>query len=51
MFIDEECENLRVVINGGELTRNVRRSQSFYKPIDVYSVTNTKGQIVSSIRM
>ena len=51
MFIDEKCENPRVVIDGGELTRNIRRSQSFYKPIDVYTVTNTKGQIVFSIRM
>ena len=51
MFIDEECENLRVVMEGGKLTRIVKRSQWFYKPIDVYSVINTKGKIVSSIRM
>ena len=51
VFIDEECENLRVVIEGKEVTRIVKRSQWFYKPIDVYSVINTKGKIVSSIRM
>ena len=52
MFVDEECENLsRVVIDGGELTRKNRRNQSFYKPIDVHSVTNTRGKIVSSISM
>ena len=28
-----------------------RRSQSFYKPVDVHSVTNAKGGIVSSISM
>ena len=28
LFIDEECENLRVVVNGGELTRNISRKKN-----------------------
>ena len=28
MFIDEECENLKVVVDGGELTRNNGRKKS-----------------------
>ena len=28
-----------------------RRNESFYKPIDVHSVTNFKGEIISSISM
>ena len=53
VLIDEECENLKVVVDGGELTRNVtkRRTQMFCKPIDVHSVTNAIGEIVSSISM
>ena len=27
LFIDEECENLRVVVNGGGLTRNISRKK------------------------
>ena len=42
MFINKECENLKVVVDGGEFTRNnkERKSQKFYKPIDVHSVAN-----------
>ena len=35
-FIDKTCWNLKVVIDCGELTRNIRRSQTFYRPIDVH---------------
>ena len=46
----KECRNFKVVINGGELTRNInKRSQKFWKPIDVHSVINVVGEIVSSI--
>ena len=27
VFIDEECWNLKVVINGGELTRNINQKK------------------------
>ena len=35
LFIDEECGNLKVVNDGGELTRNItiRRSQTFYNSL------------------
>ena len=32
MFINEECGNLTVVVDGGELTRNNDRKNSSYKP-------------------
>ena len=51
MFIDEECENLSVFVDGGELTINVnkKRSQKFYKLMDVHSVINFIGESISSI--
>ena len=51
MFIDEECENLNVFVDGVELTINVdkKRSQAFYKLIDVHSVINFIGESISSI--
>ena len=53
MFIHEECENLKVFVDGGEFTRKIekRRSQAFYKFIDVLSVTNVTGEKISLIRM
>ena len=41
ILIDEECGNLKVVVDGGQFTTNIteRGSQKFYKPIDVHSVT------------
>ena len=50
VFIDEECGNLKVVINGGNLTININgRSQTFYERIDLQSVTNAVGKGISSI--
>ena len=52
MFIDEECENLIVVNDGGELTRNINQkkkpgvSQSFM--INVHYMTNAVSQSISS---
>ena len=46
VFIHEECGNLKVFVDGGGLARNRkrtrtrRRSQAFYKVIDVLSVIN-----------
>ena len=31
MFINEECGNLTIVVDGGELTRNNDRKKSSYK--------------------
>ena len=49
MFIDEKCGNLKVVIEGGELTRNINPK----KKLDVlqypHSVTNAAGEGISSI--
>ena len=51
VFIHEECENLKVFADGGELTGILTnsRSQAFYKLIDVQSVTNVIGESISSI--
>ena len=40
MFINEKCGNLKVVVDGGELTVSImtgRGSQRFYKPMYVDS--------------
>ena len=52
MLIDEECENLKVVVDGGELTRNInqKKKSDIYKPVDVHFVTNVVGESISSIR-
>ena len=49
--IDEACGNLKVVIDDGEFSRNInrKRSQIFYNPIDVHSVTNVVVESISSI--
>ena len=41
VFIDEECWNLKVVVDVGELTRNItiKKNLDVYKPINVHSVT------------
>ena len=41
-------ENLKVVVDGEKLTRILtkRRSQLFYRLIDVHSMTNVIGEIV-----
>ena len=48
-FIDEVSGNLKVVIDGGDITRNIRKRQTFYRPIDVHSETNAVGESISSI--
>ena len=47
VFIDEECGNLKVVVDGVELARNIsKKKKPFYTPIDVcYAIR----EIVSSI--
>ena len=49
VLIDEECWNPKVV-DGGDLARILtKRSQTFYKPVDVRSVTYAIGESISSI--
>ena len=53
VFIDEECGNLKVVNDGGELTRNInqkKKSDVSQEPVDVHSVTNI-GESISSVTM
>ena len=47
MFIDWECGNLKVNVDGGTLLEIILAtgSQTFYKPVKVYSVTNAIGEI------
>ena len=49
MFINEEYGNLKVVVDGGQFTRNNNRKGKSYKPIDVHSVTNATDKIEVSI--
>ena len=51
MFIVEECVNLIVVNDGGELTENISRKTTgvLQSPIDVCSVSNVVGENISSI--
>ena len=53
VFINEEWGNLKVFVDGGELTRyiNKERSQALYKLTDVCFVTNVIGESISSIQM
>ena len=50
MLINEECGNSEVVVDGRELLTE-RRSQAFYKPVDVHSVRNAIGESISSTRI
>ena len=50
MFINEECGNLQVVVDDGQLTRKMtERSLKVYKHIDVKSVTNARDEIEVSM--
>ena len=50
MFINEECGNLQVVFDDGQLTRKMtERSLKVYKHIDVKSVTNAIDEIEVSM--
>ena len=53
MLIHGEYGNLKGFVDGGELLEILtkRRSQAFYKLIEVHSVTNILGEIISSINM
>ena len=51
MFIDEECGNLIVVNDGGELTENIsqKKTDVLQWLINVYLVTNVVGESISSV--
>ena len=52
--IDEECENLIIVNDGGERTRNItqnNKSGILQQSIDVQHVTNALSESISSITM
>ena len=54
VFIDEECGNLIVANDGGELTRNInqkKKSDALQQLIDVHSVTNVVDESISSVTM
>ena len=52
VFIDKGCGNLKVFVDGGDFTRNIKqRSPMFYKPVDVHCVANNMDEIVSSTSM
>ena len=47
VFINEEFENLKVVVES--LLEITKRSQAFYKSIDLHSVTNAVSEGISLI--
>ena len=51
VLIDGECKNPKVIIDVESLLEILtsRRSQAFYKLVDVHSVTNATGESTSSI--
>ena len=49
MFINEECENLKVVVESLVEIINKRRSGKFYRDIDLHSVANAVDEVISSI--
>ena len=49
MFINEKCENLILVNDGGVLTRNTDGVLQY--PINVHSVVDFVGKSISSITM
>ena len=52
MFINEECGNLIVVHDGGELTKNTnykKKSEVLQYPIDAHTVTNVVGESICSV--
>ena len=54
VFINEECENLIAVNDGGELTRNInqkKKSEVLKQSIDVHYLTNVVGGRISPITM
>ena len=53
VFIHEECGNLKVSLTLESLLEILtkRRSQAFYKLIDVHSVIDVIGESISSMRM
>ena len=53
VLVDEECGNLTVVNDGGELTETIiqKKSNVLQQPIDVHSVTNAAGEGISSITL
>ena len=50
-LINERYRNLKVIVDGGQVSRNKteRGSQKFYKPIDVQYVTNAIDDIEVSM--
>ena len=52
LFIDEECENLIVVNDGWELTRNInQKKKSDNIQLDAHYLTNAVGESISPITM
>ena len=49
MFINGEHGNLKVVRESLHEILTKRRSQTFYRPLDLNSVTNAAGEGISSI--
>ena len=51
VFIDEECENLIVVKDGGDLLAITTKKKSgvLQQSIDVHYMTNAVGDIISSV--
>ena len=53
MLINEECVNLKVVVDGGELTKNINQMKKpdVLQACSIHSMTNAIGESISSIRI
>ena len=49
MLIDGKCGNLKILIDGGKLTRNINQKKKLDVLQGLHSVTNTAGESISSI--
>ena len=52
MFINEKCGNLKVAIDGGELTRNINQKKTsdvLQAYVDLHFLTNAVDEGISSI--
>ena len=49
VLIDGKCGNLKILIDGGKLTRNINQKKKLDVLQGLHSVTNTAGESISSI--
>ena len=51
VFIDQKCQNLKVIVDRGEFPRNIKKNEPDVLKANVHSVDYAIGESVSSTRM